>query len=108
MAPYWIKLLLSFLTLWGLAVAQNNNNDINQAVGMMNQARQARGLKPLVWSNDLANGAYYWAGQMATGAVGFAHAPGQYRPNQGETLYERQSTQCDAYYDNPLRTATTA
>ncbi|CAH0049548.1 unnamed protein product [Clonostachys solani] len=106
MAPHWIKLLLSFLTLWGLAMAQNN--DLNQAIGMMNQARQSRGLKPLLWSNDLANGATFWAREMAIGAAGFAHAPVQFRPNQGETLYERQSARCDAAYDAPLQAAATA
>ncbi|KAK7226136.1 hypothetical protein V2G26_014139 [Clonostachys chloroleuca] len=87
MAPHWIKLLLSFLTLWGLAIAQNN--DLDQAIGMMNQARQSRGLRPLLWSNDLTNSAGWWATQMATGAAPFAHAPPQYRQKQGETLYER-------------------
>ncbi|CAI6053508.1 unnamed protein product [Clonostachys chloroleuca] len=106
MAPHWIKLLLSFLTLWGLAIAQNN--DLDQAIGMMNQARQSRGLRPLLWSNDLTNSAGWWATQMATGAAPFAHAPPQYRQKQGETLYERQSARCDAAYDNPFQTAASA
>lgn len=86
-----------------LAAAQTD--DRNLALGIINQARAGQGIPPLAWDNNLAAYANYWAVQMATGAVGFEHASGQYRPQQGETLFERQSGRCDTEYDYPLQHA---
>lgn len=101
------KLSSILLTAAGLAAAQTSD-DISAAIGKINQARQTRGLQPLAWNGDLAAYAAFWANQMATGAVPFGHASGPYRPDQGETLFERQSTQCDLAYDTPLLTAANA
>ncbi|KAL6809450.1 hypothetical protein GGI42DRAFT_317929 [Trichoderma sp. SZMC 28013] len=87
----------------GLCLAQADDRAL--ALSLINQARQAQGIQPLVWNTNLASYAQYWANIMAAGQQPFSHAQGTYRPQQGETLFEYQSTQCDAAYDNPLQTA---
>lgn len=98
------KLLAALVAASGMAAAQTD--DLSLAIGTINQARQIQGLQPLAWNNDLATYAVFWANQMASGAVPFEHASAQYRPGQGETLFERQSGSCDAAYDYPLQHAT--
>ncbi|KAH7328631.1 hypothetical protein B0I35DRAFT_473314 [Stachybotrys elegans] len=39
---------------------------------------------------------------MASGQQPFAHASGDFRPSQGEVLYEQESGQCDTAYSTPL------
>ncbi|KAI9904787.1 hypothetical protein N3K66_001316 [Trichothecium roseum] len=97
------RTLLAFLSAAGAAAAQSE--DLYLAIGMMNQARQAQGLQPLAWHPELATYAQLWGNQMATGQVPFGHAPGQMRPQQGETLYAEQPASCDPAYDAPLQTA---
>ena len=79
-------------------------DDPNNTLAIVNQARQARGVPPLIWDVNLTMYAQFWAGEMASGRQPFAHASGIYRPNQGENLYEQSAGQCDAAYDNPLQT----
>ncbi|KND95218.1 Pathogenesis-related protein 1B [Tolypocladium ophioglossoides CBS 100239] len=103
-----MKLLRGITTLGLLAtgcLASSQNDDLNYAIGLVNQARQAQGLQPLSWDPNLAAYAQFWANEMASGQQPFAHATGQYRPNQGENLYERASGQCDSAYENPVQTA---
>ncbi|KAL6827321.1 hypothetical protein J3E69DRAFT_333629 [Trichoderma sp. SZMC 28015] len=69
-----IQWLVPFI---GLCLAQADDRAL--ALSLINQARQAQGIQPLVWNTN--------------------------RPQQGETLFEYQSTQCDTAYDNPLQTA---
>ncbi|PNP53816.1 hypothetical protein THARTR1_05940 [Trichoderma harzianum] len=95
-----IQWLIPFI---GLCLAQADDRAL--ALSLINQARQAQGIQPLVWNANLASYAQYWANIMAAGQQPFSHAQGTYRPQQGETLFEYQSTQCDAAYDNPLQTA---
>jgi pathogenesis-related protein 1 len=104
------KILLTLLVARGLVAAQDapkadGGDDLSYAISLINQARQAQGLQPLAWNSDLAAYASFWANQMATGSVGFEHASGRFRPDQGETLYERRSSECDFAYNNPLSTA---
>lgn len=101
------KILSTFLIACGFVAAQNTNkaDDLSYAISLINEARQAQSLRPLAWNADLAAYATFWAKQMASGSVGFEHASGRYRQDQGETLYERRSSQCDFSYDNPLSTA---
>ncbi|KAG5952080.1 hypothetical protein E4U53_001681 [Claviceps sorghi] len=80
------------------------SDDANRALAMVNQARQSKGIRPLVWDSGLAAYAQYWANEMATGRRPFEHAQGPDRPSQGENLYEESAGQCDAAYDNPLQT----
>ncbi|KAL5090492.1 hypothetical protein Trisim1_004387 [Trichoderma cf. simile WF8] len=87
----------------GLCFAQADDRAL--ALSLINQARQAQGIQPLVWNTNLESYAQYWANIMAAGQQPFSHAQGTYRPQQGETLFEYQSTQCDSAYDNPLQTA---
>lgn len=42
---------------------------------------------------------------MAAGVQPFSHAPPELRPQQGETIYEHQSGQCDVAFNTPLQTA---
>lgn len=103
-----MKLLRGITTLGLLAtscLASSQNDDLNYAIGLVNQARQAQGLHPLSWDPNLAAYAQFWANEMASGQQPFAHATGQYRPDQGENLYERASGQCDSAYENPVQTA---
>lgn len=101
------NMISAFIMACGLTAAQDSD-DLSLAIGMINQARQTQDLPPLAWNNDLASYAALWANQMATGSVSFGHASGPYRPDQGETLFEHQSTQCDSSYDNPLQSAANA
>lgn len=86
-------------------MALSQAEDVSLALNLMNQARQSHGLQPLQWDTNLAAYAQYWATEMAIGLVPFSHAQGQLRPQQGENIYEQQSTQCNAAYDKPLQTA---
>jgi hypothetical protein len=97
------------LGLW-LAVSgtQAQYDDLSMAFIQMNQARQIKRISPLAWDNDLAMYAQYWADQIATGAVPFSHAPPSLRPQQGENLYQRQSSQPDWAYYNTFQTAVAA
>lgn len=95
-----IQWVIPFITL-GLAQA----DDRSLALGLINQARAAQGVQPLTWNDNLASYAQYWANIMAAGQQPFSHAQGSYRPQQGETLFEYQSSQCDAAYDTPLQKA---
>ncbi|QPH00574.1 hypothetical protein C2857_004327 [Epichloe festucae Fl1] len=81
-----------------------SSNDANNALAMVNQARQAKGVQPLLWDASLVTYAQYWADEMASGRRPFEHAQGANRPSQGENLYEQSAGQCDAAYDNPLQT----
>ncbi|KAF4943634.1 hypothetical protein FSARC_14870 [Fusarium sarcochroum] len=45
---------------------------------------------------------------MAAGAQPFSHAPPEFRPQQGKTIYEHTSGKCDAAFENPLQTAANA
>lgn len=101
------KIMSTLIMAIGLMAAEASD-DVNLAIGIINQARQTKGLQPLSWNNDLASYAALWANQMAAGAVPFGHASGPYRPDQGETLFEHQSTQCDFAYDNPMQSAANA
>lgn len=85
------------------ALAQGD--DLTLAINMANQARAAQGLQPLAWNPDLAAWARVWANEIAAGQVPFSHAEGSMRPQQGENLFEQQSTQCDIAYSTPLQTA---
>ncbi|KAG6034864.1 hypothetical protein E4U41_006344 [Claviceps citrina] len=80
------------------------SDDAIQALAMVNQARQAKGVKPLAWDAGLVAYAQYWANEMASGRHPFEHAQGPNRPSQGENLYEQSAGQCDAAYDSPLQT----
>lgn len=100
------KPLLSLLAVCGLVASQTD--DGSAAVSIINQARQGKGLRPLTWDNNLASYADYWAKQMATGQAPFGHASGQYRPEQGENLFQRTSSPCDPSYDKPLQSAVNA
>lgn len=95
--------LVSMLGLAATVAAQAN--DITAAVGMINQARQARGIQPLLWHPDLASYAQLWADRMGSDQEPFHHASGAFRPGQGETLYQEQSTGCGAAYDRPFQSA---
>ncbi|TFB04767.1 hypothetical protein CCMA1212_002592 [Trichoderma ghanense] len=86
-----------------LCLAQADDRSL--ALSMINQARAAQGVQPLTWNDNLASYAQYWANIMAAGQQPFSHAQGSYRPQQGETLFEYQSSQCDAAYDTPLQKA---
>lgn len=94
-----------FVAAGALVFAAAQTDDRSLALGIINQARAGQGIQALAWNSDLAAYANYWATQMATGAVGFQHASGQYRPQQGETLFESQSSRCDTEYDYPLQNA---
>lgn len=94
---------LFLLFLLSLVTAQQE--DLATAFNMLNQARQLKNLQPLSWSPDLTAYAQFWADQMGSGAQPFQHAMGQFRPDQGENLYEQQSRQCDLSYDYPFRQA---
>ena len=104
MISYLSTITLMLLLILNFAAAQGD--DLSLAVSAINQARQGQRLSPLTWNDDLASYAAFWAQQMASGAVEFGHAPGQYRPSQGETLYEEESTRCDQAYDNPIQAGT--
>ena len=80
----------------------NAYDDLNEALNLINQARGAQGIQPLAWNTDLVTYAHVWASQMATGQVGFEHASGAYRPEQGENLYEETASSCDATSSTPL------
>lgn len=95
--------ILSLFALLGVSVAQND--DLSLSINMINQARQARGIAPLAWNPDLAAYAQFWANQMGAGMQPFSHAPPNLRPQQGETIYERASGQCDVAFNTPLQTA---
>lgn len=95
--------ILSILTLLGVSNAQND--DLSLAINMVNQARQARGIPPFAWNPDLAAYAQFWANQMGAGMRPFGHAPPDLRPQQGETVYEHVSIQCDVAFNTPLQTA---
>lgn len=95
-----IQWLVAFISL---CLAQSDDRAL--ALSLINQARQAQGIQPLTWNPNLASYAQYWANIMASGQQPFSHAQGAYRPQQGETLFEYQSAQCDSAYDNPLQTA---
>ena len=95
----------SLALLATICLASSQDNDLNYAIGLVNQARQAQGLRPLSWDPDLAAYAQFWANEMASGRQPFAHATGQYRPYQGENLYQRASGQCDGAYEYPVQTA---
>ncbi|KAI9171466.1 Chromatin structure-remodeling complex subunit SFH1 [Paramyrothecium foliicola] len=43
---------------------------------------------------------------MAAGLQPFGHASGQFRPQQGEVIYQQQFGQCDVAYDTPLQSGT--
>lgn len=88
-----------------VATFADENDDMNKAIATLNQARQAKGVQPLAWDANLAAYAQFWANEMASGKAPFSHASGQYRPDQGENLYEEGAGQCDSTYDNPLQTA---
>ncbi|QUC18671.1 uncharacterized protein UV8b_02912 [Ustilaginoidea virens] len=81
------------------------SGDTIRALAIVNQARQAKGVQPLVWDANLTVYAQLWANEMASGRRPFEHAQGAYRPNQGENLYEQTAGQCDVAYDNPLQAA---
>ena len=98
-----IQTAFSFLALLGPSLAQSD--DLSLAVNMINQARQAQGVGPLAWNPDLAAYAQFWANQMGAGIQPFGHAPPNLRPQQGETIYEHISTQCDVAFNTPLQTA---
>ena len=105
------KIVPTIIMACGFAAGQatdDASDDLSLAIGKINQARQTQGLQPLAWNSGLASYAAYWANQMATGAVSFGHASGQYRPQQGETLFEHRASQCDYSYDNPLQSAANA
>lgn len=95
--------LVSVLSIWSLGTAQQD--DLSLALNMVNQARQVQGLQPLAWEPNLVAYAGVWAKQIASGQVPFSHAQGSMRPQQGENLFEQQSSVCDAAYDIPLQTA---
>ncbi|OAA48719.1 Basic form of pathogenesis- protein 1 [Metarhizium rileyi] len=95
--------VLCLLTCGGFATV--GNEDPNAALTIVNQARQAKGIQPLVWNDNLETYAQFWANEMGSGRQPFAHAPISYRPNQGENMYEQSSGQYDSRYDNPLQTA---
>ncbi|KAG6007160.1 hypothetical protein E4U21_006263 [Claviceps maximensis] len=80
------------------------SDDASKALAMVNQARQAKGIRPLAWDAGLVAYAQYWADEMASGRRAFEHAQGPDRPSQGENLYEQSAGQCDAAYDNPMQT----
>lgn len=80
-------------------------DDLALAINMVNQARQSQGIPLLAWNPDLAAYAQFWANMMGAGQHNFSHAPPEYRPQQGETVYTHQSGQCDGAFDNPLQTA---
>ncbi|KAL9489110.1 hypothetical protein ACSS6W_001387 [Trichoderma asperelloides] len=98
-----LRILQWMIPIISLCLAQSDDRAL--ALSLINQARQARGVQPLTWNPNLASYAQYWANIMASGQQPFSHAQGPYRPQQGETLFEYQSTQCDSAYDNPLQTA---
>lgn len=97
------KILFAALAVAGMSAVRAD--DLNAAFADLNQARALHGIQPLEWSPDLAAYAQLWANQMGSGQVPFEHATGQYRPSQGENLYEQQSGHCDLAYDNPFRSA---
>ncbi|CAM1506872.1 Fc.00g065130.m01.CDS01 [Cosmosporella sp. VM-42] len=97
------KVLTSLSMLLGSSTVLAD--DLSLAVSMVNQARQAQGIPPLAWNPDLAAYAQFWANQMGAGSQPFSHAPPSLRPQQGETIYVHQSTQCDVAFDTPLQTA---
>ncbi|KPM38958.1 hypothetical protein AK830_g7575 [Neonectria ditissima] len=96
--------MLGFLAM-SLAALVVSADDRQLALDKINLARQAKGVPSLTWNPDLAAYAQFWANQMGSDAQPFAHAPLQYRPHQGETIYEHQSGHCDAAFDGPLQTA---
>lgn len=101
----FIQALAYVLSVASATFAQSD--DANKAVAMINQARQSKGLQPLIWHPDLATYAQYWADRMGSNQEPFHHASGQLRPSQGETLFQEQSTQCDPAYDTPLQSGVT-
>ncbi|UNI14931.1 hypothetical protein JDV02_001509 [Purpureocillium takamizusanense] len=102
---YRLACFVSLVLFVGLSVAATPNEDLNNALATVNQARQAKGVRPLQWDPDLAGYAQTWANFMASDSVAFSHAPSQYRQNQGENIYDRESGQGDFEYDNPVLTA---
>ncbi|KOS16599.1 Pathogenesis-related protein 1A [Escovopsis weberi] len=87
----------------GVCLADFVSDDRSAAYAMINQARANHGVQPLAWDANLATYAQYWADEMAGGRQPFTHAQGQYRPSQGENLYEQQAGQCDASYMTPYQ-----
>ncbi|KAF7559535.1 hypothetical protein G7046_g4619 [Stylonectria norvegica] len=75
---------LAFL-LGLFAVQLVHADDISLAVDMINQARQAN--------------------QMGAGTQPFSHAPPQLRPQQGENIYEHESSGNDVAFQTPMQTA---
>ncbi|GJN68349.1 hypothetical protein PLICBS_002392 [Purpureocillium lilacinum] len=100
-----VTCLVSLLLLVGSALAATLYEDLSHAFAMVNAARQAKGVPKLSWDANLASDAQAWANAMATDMVKFSHAPSQYRQNQGENIYDRESGQGDVEYDNPVTTA---
>lgn len=100
-----VTCLVSLLLLVGSALAATLYEDLSHAFAMVNAARQAKGIPKLSWDANLASDAQAWANAMATDMVKFSHAPSQYRQNQGENIYDRESGQGDVEYDNPVTTA---
>lgn len=97
------SLISCILITIGLASA--GSDDPIAALTIVNQARAAKGLQPLLWDVNLKTYAQFWADEMASGRLPFEHAPAAYRPGQGENLYEQSAGQCDAAYNNPIQTA---
>ncbi|KAM5355898.1 hypothetical protein ACJ41O_002544 [Fusarium nematophilum] len=100
-----IHLALASVALFVSSSTVYAQDDLVLAINMVNQARQAKGVGPLAWNPDLAAYAQFWANQMGSGMQPFSHAPPQFRPKQGENIYEHTSGQCDDAFDAPLQTA---
>ncbi|KAI1409883.1 glycoside hydrolase family 128 protein [Hypoxylon sp. FL1857] len=73
------------------SVAAALGPDQQKALDAHNNKRKAKGLKPLVWDNQLAKNATDYAKHLA--AIGkLEHSSGDQRPNQGENLAWASST----------------
>lgn len=72
------------------------SQDAQKALNLHNNKRKGKGLKALVWDDQLAKNATAYAKVLAQKGK-MEHSPGSSRPNQGENL---------AAYVLPLRTPT--
>ena len=99
------NLAVLLLASCAATTAQNSEQDLGQAMDVVNRARAGQNVQPLSWSADLAAYAQLWANEMASGREPFEHSSGAYRPGQGENLYEAESTQCSDIDQAPMTAA---
>ena len=61
--------------------------DQKEGLQVQNGPRERKGLKPLVWDEQLARNATQWAEHLAKVVGHMQHSTGEERPGQGENLF---------------------